>query len=147
MAASYNLWVGLGNATRDAELKYLPSGSAVCEIDLAINDSYFNKTTNQKVESVSFITCVFFGKTAEVCGQYVTRGKQILVQGKLKQENWEDKTTGAKRSKIKVVCESMQLLGGKSDQRQDTSKAPATERNQAPESEPEYTASGDEVPF
>jgi single-strand DNA-binding protein len=145
--ASYNLWVGLGNATRDAELKYLPSGSAVCEIDLAINDSYFNKQTNQKVESVSFVTCVFYGKIAEVCGQYVTRGKQLLVQGKLKQQSWTDKETQAKRSKLIVVAESMQLLGGKSDQRPDTRNEPASERKQAPESEPAYTAAGDDVPF
>ena len=141
--ASCNLWVGLGNATKAAEVKYLPSGSAVCEIDLAINDSYFNKTTNQKVESVSYITCVFFGKTAEICGQYVTRGKQLLVQGKLKQESWTDKTSGDKRSKIKVVAESMQLLGGKSD----STSSQHQERKQAPDSEPEYAADGSEVPF
>ena len=141
--ASCNLWVGLGNATKAAEVKYLPSGSAVCEIDLAINDSYFNKTTNQKVESVSYITCVFFGKTAEICGQYVTRGKQLLVQGKLKQESWTDKTSGDKRSKIKVVAESMQLLGGKSD----STSSQHQERKQAPDSEPELVADGSEVPF
>ena len=141
--ASCNLWVGLGNATKAAEVKYLPSGSAVCEIDLAINDSYFNKTTNQKVESVSYITCVFFGKTAEICGQYVTRGKQLLVQGKLKQESWTDKTSGDKRSKIKVVADSMQLLGGKSD----STSSQHQERTQAPDSEPELVADGSEVPF
>ena len=141
--ASCNLWVGLGNATKAAEVKYLPSGSAVCEIDLAINDSYFNKTTNQKVESVSYITCVFFGKTAEICGQYVTKGKQLLVQGKLKQESWTDKTSGDKRSKIKVVADSMQLLGGKSE----SPSSQHQERTQAPQSEPELVADVSEVPF
>jgi single-strand DNA-binding protein len=111
--ASFNQVTLIGNLTRDPQQKFLQSGTAVCEFGLAVNSSYTNKS-GQKVEECSFFEVTFFGKIAEVCGQYLTKGKQILVSGKLKQETWDDKETGAKRSKVKVIGESMVMLGGKS---------------------------------
>lgn len=140
MAGSFNSWVGVGNATKDGECKYTTGGTAICELSLAINDSYTNKA-GQKVESVSYVECVFFGKLAEICGQYVVRGQQILVQGKLKQETWVDKNTNAKRSKLRVIGDVMTMLGKKGDnggnggeQRQQRAE-PRTDRRSEPQTE------------
>lgn len=118
MAASLNEVRLIGNVTRDPEVKFLPSGTAVCELGLAINSSYFDKAKNQKVESVTFVDVACFNRTAELCGEYVSRGKSILVLGRLKTEEWTDKQSGQKRSKLKVIAETVQFLGGKSDSQQ-----------------------------
>lgn len=111
---SYNLVVLVGNATRDPEVRFSPKGSAICSLSLAVNRQW-KDDSGQKKEEVSFIDCTAFGKTAEVLGQYVKKGNPVLVQGRLKQETWQDKQTNAKRSKLVVIVDSMQLMGGKRD--------------------------------
>ena len=101
---SLNNVVLVGNLTRDTEVKYLPSGSAVGNTGIATNRKYGDK------EEVCFVDLVMFGKTAEVAGEYGVKGKQIAVVGRLKLEQWE--TDGQKRSKIVVVVDNMQLMGG-----------------------------------
>lgn len=95
-----------GNLTRDPEVKYTPSGKAVCNSSIAVNEKSKDR------ESTHFIEVVFWGKTAELIGQYCKKGSKILVDGRLNQESYEDKETGKKISKIKVVCETMQFLSG-----------------------------------
>jgi single-strand DNA-binding protein len=102
----------IGNLTRDPELRYTPQGKAVCEFSIAINSSYVNKASGMKVEEVTFIEIVAWGKTAEVCAEYLKKGRPVYVLGRLKQDRWES-PEGKNMSKIRVVAENVQFLGGK----------------------------------
>jgi single-strand DNA-binding protein len=104
---NYNKATIIGNITRDPELKALPSGSNVCSFSVATNRSY-KKTDGTKTEEVQFHNCVAFGKTAELIHQYMKKGSQILVEGRLQTRNWETKD-GGKRSTTEIVVENMQF--------------------------------------
>lgn len=108
--ASFNSVTLLGNLVRDPELKYTPGGKAVADISLAINKNWTDDS-GQKQSDVTYVDCTAFGRTAEICGQYLKKGSPALVAGHLKQETWDDRQTGAKRSKLKAVIENLQLLG------------------------------------
>lgn len=110
--ASYNKTILVGNLTRDPELRYTPGGAAVCEFSVAVNERYTDKA-GQKVENVHFFDIVAWAKTAELVSQYCKKGNPVLVDGKLSQERWDDKNTGQKRSRVKVVAERIQFLGSK----------------------------------
>src|SRR3954465_4612526 len=109
--ANYNKIILVGNLTRDPQLKYLPSQMAVCEFGLAVNHKFKTKTGEDR-EEVLFIDCACFGKGGEMINQYCTKGKQLLVEGRLKYDTWEDKQGGGKRSKHSVVVENFQCRGG-----------------------------------
>ncbi|MCA9214195.1 MAG: single-stranded DNA-binding protein [Planctomycetales bacterium] len=109
--ASYNRVVLVGNLTRDIELKYTPSGLAVTDIGLAVNDR--KKTqTGEWVDETTFVDITLWGRQAEVAGEYLSKGSSVLIEGRLKLDTWE--TDGQKRSKLRVVGERMQMLGGRS---------------------------------
>jgi len=110
--ASFNKVILLGNLTRDPELRYTPQGSAVCEFALALNYQYTNKQTGQKVEEVSFIDIVAWGKTGEICAEYLKKGRQVMVEGRLKQDRWEAQD-GKKMSKVRVTAENVQFVGSR----------------------------------
>ena len=110
--ASFNKVILLGNLTRDPELRYTPQGSAVCEFALALNYVYTNKQTGQKVEEVSFIDIVAWGKTGEICAEYLKKGRQVMVEGRLKQDRWEAQD-GKKMSKVRVTAENVQFVGSR----------------------------------
>ena len=107
--ANLNKVMLIGNLTRDPELKYTPGNQAVCEIGLAVNRKYRTKD-NEEREEVTFIDCEAWGKQAEVLKQYMTKGKPLFIEGRLKLDTWEDKD-GGKRSKMRVVIENFQFLG------------------------------------
>lgn len=109
--ASYNRVILLGNMTRDVELKYIQSGTAVTEIGLAVNDRR-KTSTGEWVDETTFVDVTLWGRTAEVAAEYLQKGSQILVEGRLKLDTWE--TDGQKRSKLRVVCDRMQMLGARS---------------------------------
>src|SRR5438067_9994889 len=109
--ANFNKIILVGNLTRDPQLKYLPSQMAVVDFGLAVNHKFKTKT-GEDHEEVLFIDCSCFGKGAEIINQYCTKGKQLLVEGRLKYDTWEDKQGGGKRSKHSVVVEQFQFLGG-----------------------------------
>jgi len=113
--AAFNKVILLGNLTRDPEVRYTTGGTAVCDITLAINHSYTDKRSNERREDVSFIDVTLWGRTAEIAGEYLAKGRPVLVEGRLQQDKWDDKETGQKRSKLKVVADSMQLLGGRGE--------------------------------
>lgn len=113
--ASFNKVILLGNLTRDPEVRYTTGGSAVCDITLAINSQWTDKRSNERKEEVSFIDVTLWGRTAEIAGEYLAKGRPVLIEGRLQQDKWDDKETGQKRSKLKVVADAMQLLGGKPD--------------------------------
>ena len=108
--ASFNKVILLGNVTRDPELRYIANGTAVTDIGLAVNDR--RKTaTGEWVEETTFVDVTLWGRTAEVAGEYVTKGSPLLIEGRLKLDTWEK--DGKKNSKLRVVGERMQLLGGR----------------------------------
>lgn len=126
---SYNKVIMLGNITRDIEVRTLPSNNAVAQIGLAMNHKWRDKTSGEMREEVTFVDCEAFGKTAENIAKYFSKGSPILVDGRLKLDTWKDKTDGSNRSKLKVVIESFEFVGGKSGDA--TSPAPAR-RSAAP---------------
>ena len=106
--ASYNRVILIGNLTRDPELRYIPSGSAVTDIGLAVNDR--RKDSNgQWVDETTFVDVTLWGRQAEVAGEYLSKGSPVLIEGRLKLDTWEK--DGQKRSKLKVVGQRMQMLG------------------------------------
>lgn len=105
----FNKVILVGNLTRDVELRYLPSGSALAKISLATNRKY-KKQDGTPTEEVCYIDVNLFGRTAEVANQYLSKGSQVLVEGRLVLESWTD-NTGAKRSRHTISAESMQMLG------------------------------------
>jgi single-strand DNA-binding protein len=138
--------------TRDPELRYTPKGTAVARITLAINRTYGGgEGGGEKKEEVSFVDVDVWGRQAEVISQYMKKGRPLLVEGRLKQDTWEDKNTKQKQSKLKVVLESFSFLdsgnrggdggGSSASSRPAPSSAPAAE---APDSEPPQD---DDVPF
>jgi single-strand DNA-binding protein len=110
MSASFNKFIGLGNLTRDPELRYTPSGAPVCNFDIAMNRSYTTQG-GEKKDEVCFMTIVVWGKQAESCGQYLKKGRQALVEGHLQQRSWET-PEGQKRTKVEIVAERVQFVGG-----------------------------------
>lgn len=108
---SFNSVTLLGNLTRDPELKTLASGGAVANFGLAVNRRW--KTDGETKEETTFVDCEAWGRTAELIGQYLTKGSACLVQGRLKYDTWEDKD-GSRRSRLKVVAEQVQFIDRKS---------------------------------
>lgn len=152
--ANFNQFTGIGTLTRDVEIRQAGQTS-VGNVSLAINEKYTTKS-GEKREDVLFLECVLWGKTAELAGQYLAKGKQVLFSGRLKQENWEDKATGAKRSKVVLNVDDMQFLGGPSggqDAPAARQEAPQAQQRQqaAPAKQQSFydapAASGDDVPF
>jgi len=109
--ASFNRVILMGNLTRDIELRYTPSSMAVCDIGLAVNDRR-KSATGEWIDETTFVDITLFGRTAEVAGEYLKKGAPVLIEGRLKLDQWET-NDGQKRSKLKVVCERMQMLGGR----------------------------------
>ena len=107
--ASYNRVVLVGNLTRDPELRYIPSGTAVSDIGLAVNDRV--KKGDQWVDETTFVDITLWGRTAEIANEYLSKGSPVLIEGRLKLDRWEK--DGQKHSKLKVVGERLQMLGGR----------------------------------
>ncbi len=105
---AFNRVILAGNLTRDPEIRYLPSGVSVTSFSLAINFRY--KSNNELKEEVSFFDVVVFGKLGENCAEYLAKGRPVLVEGRLRQRRWEQE--GVKRSKIEIVADGVQFLGG-----------------------------------
>ncbi len=110
MAASLNKVFLMGNLTRDPEVKYTPKGTAVCDLGLAINDSYKAQDGTIK-ETVTFVDVEVWGRTAENCKQYLSKGRPVFVEGQLKLDQWET-PQGEKKSKMRVRADRVQFLGG-----------------------------------
>ncbi len=133
-----------GNLTRDVEIKTLPGGSIIGDVSIAVNRVWKNQS-GEKQEEVTFVNCTAFGKTAENIAKYFHKGDQIFISGRLKQETWDDKTTGKKMSRLKVVIESFEFIGGKKTQ---ASVAPdASDKPQRSADDVALDASPDEIPF
>ena len=108
--ASFNKVILLGNLTRDPEVRYTPKGSAVADLGIAVNRQY-TLENGEKREEVTFVDVTFWGRTAEVAGEYLKKGRPVFIEGRLQLDTWDDKQSGQKRSKLKVIGETMQMLG------------------------------------
>ena len=112
--ANLNKVMLIGNLTRDPEVRYTPKGTAVAEIGMAINRFYTGEN-NEKREETTFVDVTLWGRQAEVAGEYLKKGRPVYIEGRLQLDSWEDKQTGQKRNKLKVVAEVLQLLGSRGD--------------------------------
>lgn len=129
--ADLNVVLVMGHLTRDVEMRTMPSGTGVCDFGIAVNRLW--SKDGQKQEEVSFFDVTAFGKTADLCAEYLSKGRQVLLEGRLKQERWEAKE-GGQRSRVKIVVERVTFLGGKSAQNDGNVKR----KDEIPE---------DEIPF
>ena len=158
----YNRIILVGNLTRDPELRYMPSGGAVCTTGIATNRK-FKKQDGSAGEEVCFVDITFFGRTAEVANQYLKRGAKVLVEGRLKLDQWTDQN-GGKRSKHSVTVDNMQMLGSRdsnqggynqtqastntnyNNQQQDNYKKPTAQPTQS-DNIPDIDIDEDEIPL
>jgi single-strand DNA-binding protein len=138
--ASFNKVILIGNLTRDVELKYLPKGTAVCNLSMAVNRRWKTEAGEEK-EDVYFAECKAFGKQAETIAQYVKKGHPLMVEGRLTREEWDDKKTGDKRSTTRIMIETFQFLKGR-----DEGAAPAPRQSTAPTA-PKPDLDADDLPF
>ena len=164
---SFNRVILMGNLTRDVELRYIQSGTAVADIGLAISEKRKNANSGEWIEEVVFVDVTAWGRTAEVMSEYLSKGSPVFIEGRLKYDTWEGQD-GQKRSKLKVTCDRMQLIGPKGQGGQgaspDGAPRPATrpapqrnqgsQYNQAPPPDEAYdpgpgepSGGGDDIPF
>ena len=164
--ASFNKVMIIGNLTRDPEIKYTPKGTAIADIGLAVNRNY-TTDSGEKREEVTFIDVTLWGRVAEIVGEYCKKGRPLFVEGRLQLDTWDDKATGQKRSKLKVVGENIQLLGsreggaagggehgegrseGRSEARPQQSRPAARPASPPPRppADPDLDAPEDDIPF
>lgn len=102
----------MGRLTRDPDLRYTPKGTAVADIAMAINRYRSGGDGGDRTEETTFVDVTLWGKQAETANQYLSKGREVFIEGRLQLDSWEDKSSGQKRSKLKVVGESMQFVGG-----------------------------------
>jgi single-strand DNA-binding protein len=153
--ASFNRVIIAGNLTRDPELRYTPKGTAVTRITLAVNRTYTPADGGEKREEVSFVDVDAWGRQAEVISQFMRKGRPLLVEGRLKQDTWEDKNTHQKQSKLKVVLGGFTFIDSRPNDASASGEAPARPRPaaapapaEAPAAEPAGPApEEDDVPF
>lgn len=146
--ASFNKVILMGNLTRDPQMKYLPSQTPVAEFGLATNRRFKSQSGEDK-EEVTFVDCAAFGKQAEVINQWCRKGKPLFIEGRLKFDSWDDKNGGGKRSKLSVIVEQFQFVGGRDQDGGGDSPAPRRERdtqNDLPLSDKPQFADAD-IPF
>ena len=150
--ANLNRVLLIGNLTRDPEVRYTPKGTAVADIGIAVNRVY-SGDDGEKKEEVTFVDVTLWGRQAEVAQEYLKKGRQVFVEGRLQLDTWDDKQTGQKRSRLRVVAENMQMLGSRGDS-EAGSTAPGAQRRttppppprQAPK-DPDLDAEPDDIPF
>jgi len=147
----------MGNLTREPELRWTPNGKAVCEIGMAINREWRNDK-DEKMSDVIFVDVTLWGKAGEAVAEYLKKGDPIFVNGRLQMDSWTDKATGQKRTKLKVVAEGFQFIGGKRqedgeereryDQKAERNERPPANRPARPPVDPDLDPeSEDDIPF
>ena len=148
--ANYNKVLLMGNLTRDPELKYTASGTAVANFGLAINRSWTGQDGNRQ-EETTFVDCEVWSKQAETFCEYMAKGRPVFVEGRLRLDSWEK--DGQKRSKLRVVCERFQFIGGRPGGGDEGGRGPARpgprqeERPPAESEPPDPAPNDDDIPF
>lgn len=131
----------VGNLGRDAETRYTPGGTAICSFSVATTESWKDKQTGEKQERTEWHRIETFGKLAEICGEYLKKGSQVYIEGKLRTDEYEK--DGIKRWSTKIIADQMQMLGGKSE---GSAQPPRSTRKQPPTHD-EAPVDEDEIPF
>lgn len=147
--ASLNQCNFIGNLGRDPEVKTLPGGDTVCSFSIACSETWKDKQTGERKESTEWINCVIYGKLADVAGQYLKKGSQVFLSGKMKTRKWQDKQTGQDRYTTEIHVSDMKMLGGKPDGAgagQQQRPAPAQQQRQAPAPQ-QGNDYADDIPF
>jgi single-strand DNA-binding protein len=149
--ASFNKVILLGNLTRDPEVRYTPKGSAVCDLGIAVNRQY-TLDSGEKREEVTFVDVVLWSRLAEIAGEYLKKGRPIFIEGRLQLDTWDDKQSGQKRSKLRVIGETMQLLGrppgtGGGSEGSEEGRASRGKTTPPPKPAAGSDADDDEIPF
>jgi len=146
----------IGNLTRDPEVRYTPSGTAVAQLGLATNRRWKDRQSGEMREDATFVDIEVWGRQAELAGQYLSKGRPVFVEGRLRLDQWEDRNTGQKRSRLKVVGENFQFLGSRGDgggggggggaRRSSPPKGSAPAQEDGPNMDESFEASED-IPF
>jgi single-strand DNA-binding protein len=151
--ASFNKVILLGNLTRDPEVRYTPKGTAVTELGMAVNRVY-TAENGEKREETTFVDVTLWGRTAEVAGEYLKKGRPVFIEGRLQLDTWDDQQSGQKRSKLKVVGEGLQLIGsrpggsgGGGGGDDEGSSAPRSSKSTPPPKAAPSAPDDDEIPF
>ena len=148
--ASVNKVILIGNLTRDPEVRHTPKGTAVGDIALAVNRN-FTGDNGEKREETTYIDVTLWGRTAEIAQQYLRKGRPVYIEGRLQMDTWEDKQSGQKRSKLKVVAENLQLLGSRPDGEGNAAGGGRRSESQfdepAPRGESASSVEDDDIPF
>ncbi len=139
MARGVNKFIGIGHLCADPETRYMPSGNAVSNIRIAINESWKDKQTGEKKERAEFINIAMFGRLAEIAAEYLRKGSQVYIEGKLQTDKWQDKD-GNDRYTTKIIANQMQMLGGKMASK-------SVENRVASQSQPDPDDFDDDIPF
>ncbi len=150
--ASLNKVLVMGNLTRDPEVRYTPKGTAVCDLGMALNRNY-STDTGEKREEVTFVDVTLWGRQAELAGQYLSKGRSVFIEGRLKLDSWDDKSTGQKRNKLSIVGENMTFVGGQRSESEGGPPRPnrpaarqQTSGDSGPSEEPAFEEE-DDIPF
>lgn len=138
---SYDNSTIIGHLGRDPEIRHLAGGTAVCEVSVAVSRSWKDKSTGERREKVCWIPVTFWGRTAEVLAEYCRKGDAILVRGYHEMDEWQDKESGQKRTKLKLVADQLVMLGGRNPDDQ----SPRSDHGE--ESQEPAAQNPDEVPF
>jgi single-strand DNA-binding protein len=153
--ASLNRVLLIGNLTRDPEVRYTPKGTAVTEIGLAVNRVYSGED-GEKKEETTFVDVTLWARQAEIAAQYLKKGRPVFIEGRLQLDSWDDKQTGQKRSKLRVVAENLQMLGSRQEgEGSASSSSPPPRRGPSPSApparpeprDPDLDAEPDDIPF
>lgn len=156
--ASYNRVILLGNLTRDPEMRYIPSGTAVTNFGLAMSERYTDRQTGEQKENVCFVDVEAWGRQAEVANEYLSKGRPVFIEGSLKFDSWETED-GSKRNKLSVRAFRLQLIGGRRDEDEmgggyaDAQPAAASgqaasyQEAPAPEASDASSETADDIPF
>jgi len=149
----FNKVILIGNLTRDVELKYTPSGTAIAKFGLATNRTYKDNLTGENKQETMFIDITVFGRSAEVANQYLSKGRKVLIEGRLVLDQWVD-STGQKRSKHSIVAERVQFMDSKSQSSENDFKAyetPSVSQPQMPQQQkndiPSIDLDEEDIPF
>jgi single-strand DNA-binding protein len=150
--ASVNKVIVVGNLGKDPETRFLPDGKAVCNFSVATTDKWTDKATNEKKEATEWHRISSFGRLAEICGEYLKKGSQVYIEGKLRTRKWQDKE-GQDRYSTEIIADAMQMLGSRSGMGGGEPRGEMRETSVAGESKPARKPAGqfqdmdDDIPF
>jgi len=149
--ASVNKWIGVGNLGKDPETRYAPNGEAICNITIACSESWKDKQTGEKKEMTEWVRISFFGKLAEIAGQYLRKGSQVYIEGSLRTRKWTDKD-GVERYTTEIRADVMKMLGGKGDGQQNDAPRQSAPAPSTPAPKKQASGGGfgdfdDDIPF